>query len=146
MLPDTGPVAVLGQVMGDAELGRRGAFESVFFDAYCHGEGAAQDAVILRPFRFFGIPGGWSRWLGLLQMKSLHESPSTNATFPRRVRNHARSQQFRRRFLRDDDGPTAVEYAVMLAPTIVVCIVAITTLGQNAVGEFAYVGSQLTAS
>ena len=36
------------------------------------------------------------------------------------------------RFLKKDDGPTAVEYAVMLALIIVVCIVAITTLGSNA--------------
>jgi pilus assembly protein Flp/PilA len=35
------------------------------------------------------------------------------------------------RFLRQEDGPTAVEYAVMLALIIVVCIVAITTLGSN---------------
>jgi pilus assembly protein Flp/PilA len=49
-------------------------------------------------------------------------------------------------FLREDDGPTAVEYAVMLALIIVVCIVAITTLGQNAQGTFLYVGSQLTSS
>jgi pilus assembly protein Flp/PilA len=46
-------------------------------------------------------------------------------------------------FLREDDGPTAVEYAVMLALIIVVCIVAITTLGQNAKGTFFYVGSQV---
>jgi pilus assembly protein Flp/PilA len=36
------------------------------------------------------------------------------------------------RFLQDEDGPTAVEYAVMLALIIVVCIAAITTLGANA--------------
>src|SRR5437870_95699 len=35
-------------------------------------------------------------------------------------------------FLKRDDGPTAVEYAVMLALIIVVCITAITTLGGNA--------------
>jgi pilus assembly protein Flp/PilA len=35
-------------------------------------------------------------------------------------------------FLRSEDGPTAVEYAVMLALIIVVCIGAITTLGKNA--------------
>jgi pilus assembly protein Flp/PilA len=35
-------------------------------------------------------------------------------------------------FLRREDGPTAVEYAVMLALIIVVCIAAITTLGTNA--------------
>ena len=36
------------------------------------------------------------------------------------------------RFLVSEDGPTAVEYAVMLALIIVVCIGTITTLGQNA--------------
>ena len=35
-------------------------------------------------------------------------------------------------FLKREDGPTAVEYAVMLALIIVVCIIAITSLGSNA--------------
>ena len=35
-------------------------------------------------------------------------------------------------FLKREDGPTAVEYAVMLALIIVVCITAITALGSNA--------------
>jgi pilus assembly protein Flp/PilA len=35
-------------------------------------------------------------------------------------------------FLKAEDGPTAVEYAVMLALIIVVCLVAITALGTNA--------------
>jgi pilus assembly protein Flp/PilA len=39
-------------------------------------------------------------------------------------------------FLKKEDGPTAVEYAVMLALIIVVCIAAITTLGQNASSTF----------
>ena len=33
--------------------------------------------------------------------------------------------------LRREDGPTAVEYAVMLALIVVVCISAITALGTN---------------
>ena len=40
-------------------------------------------------------------------------------------------------FLEREDGPTAVEYAVMLALIIVVCITAITTLGTNASKTFA---------
>ena len=36
------------------------------------------------------------------------------------------------RFLKAEDGPTAVEYAVMLALIVVVCITAITALGNNA--------------
>ena len=43
------------------------------------------------------------------------------------------------KFLRDEDGPTAVEYAVMLALIIVVCIAAITTLGSNANQTFSSV-------
>ena len=42
-----------------------------------------------------------------------------------------------RRLLRDEDGPTAVEYAIMLALIIVVCVTAITTLGSNAAASFA---------
>ena len=40
-------------------------------------------------------------------------------------------------FLKKEDGPTAVEYAVMLALIVVVCIAAITTLGRNANDSFA---------
>ncbi len=36
------------------------------------------------------------------------------------------------RFVRGEDGPTAVEYAVMLALIVVVCVAAITALGTNA--------------
>jgi pilus assembly protein Flp/PilA len=42
-------------------------------------------------------------------------------------------------FLKDENGPTAVEYAVMLALIIVVCIGAITTLGSNANSVFSNV-------
>jgi len=38
--------------------------------------------------------------------------------------------------LRAEDGPTAVEYAVMLALIIAVCVGAITTLGTNTKGVF----------
>ena len=46
-------------------------------------------------------------------------------------------------FIKAEDGPTAVEYAVMLALIIVVCITAITTLGSNANNTFSYVGTEL---
>ena len=42
-------------------------------------------------------------------------------------------------FLRKEDGPTAVEYAVMLALIVVVCITAITALGSNANKTFSNV-------
>jgi pilus assembly protein Flp/PilA len=46
-------------------------------------------------------------------------------------------------FLKNEDGPTAVEYAVMLALIIVVCIAAVTTLGKNANNTFSNVGSAI---
>lgn len=49
--------------------------------------------------------------------------------------------QFAVNFLKSEDGPTAVEYAVMLALIIVVCIGAITTLGGNANATFESVGA-----
>ena len=48
------------------------------------------------------------------------------------------------KFLTCEDGPTAVEYAVMLALIIVVCISAISALGTNANNTFSFVGSSLT--
>ena len=46
-------------------------------------------------------------------------------------------------FLKKEDGPTAVEYAVMLALIVVVCIAAITSLVQNANSTFSFVGSAI---
>jgi pilus assembly protein Flp/PilA len=46
-------------------------------------------------------------------------------------------------FMVREDGPTAVEYAVMLALIIVVCLAAITTLGQNANTTFTTVGTKI---
>jgi pilus assembly protein Flp/PilA len=46
-------------------------------------------------------------------------------------------------FLKAEDGPTAVEYAVMLALIIVVCITAITALGSNSNNTFSYVATQV---
>lgn len=41
-----------------------------------------------------------------------------------------------RRFLTSEDGPTAVEYAVMLALIIIVCIAAIKSVGTAANDQF----------
>ena len=46
-------------------------------------------------------------------------------------------------FLHNEDGPTAVDYSVMLALIIVVCITAITTLGSNANNTFSYVDTKV---
>jgi pilus assembly protein Flp/PilA len=50
-----------------------------------------------------------------------------------------------RHFLVNEDGPTAVEYAVMLALIIVVCLTAITAIGTNANATFQSVAAKLPA-
>jgi pilus assembly protein Flp/PilA len=48
-----------------------------------------------------------------------------------------------KQFLVNEDGPTATEYAVMLALIIIVALAAITALGQRVTGIFTNVDSQL---
>jgi len=47
------------------------------------------------------------------------------------------------KFMRAEDGPTAVEYAVMLALIIVVCITAVATLGNNSKTTYTRVASTI---
>ena len=47
------------------------------------------------------------------------------------------------RFLRSEDGPTAVEYAVMLTLIVIVCLAAISTIGTNANSAFSKVASSI---
>ena len=55
-------------------------------------------------------------------------------------------RQFIVDFLKREDGPTAVEYAVMLALIIVVCITAITALGTNANKTFTTVSNTIATA
>ncbi len=48
-----------------------------------------------------------------------------------------------RRFLQSEDGPTAVEYAVMLALILVACVTIVTSLGSSVSGTFSNVNSSL---
>jgi pilus assembly protein Flp/PilA len=50
------------------------------------------------------------------------------------------------RFLREEEGPTAVEYAVMLALIVVVCLAAIGMLGQNASKSFSNTALTMSGS
>lgn len=50
-----------------------------------------------------------------------------------------------RRFLASEDGPTAVEYAVMLALIVVVCLTAIGSVGTQASGQFNNIANSLGA-
>jgi pilus assembly protein Flp/PilA len=56
------------------------------------------------------------------------------------MKNFATSLQ---RFLASDEGPTAVEYAVMLAMIITVCMTAIQGLGANVFSKFDRAGDAL---
>ena len=47
------------------------------------------------------------------------------------------------RFFKSEDGPTAVEYAVMLALIVIVCLTAIGSIGTNAKTTFSRVGSSI---
>ncbi len=49
-------------------------------------------------------------------------------------------------FMKREDGPTAVEYAVMLALIVVVCIAAITAVGGASNQTFSKVGSAIKPS
>jgi len=49
-------------------------------------------------------------------------------------------------FLKREDGPTAVEYAIILALNIVLCVVAITSMGTNANKVFSNVSNTLANS
>lgn len=53
---------------------------------------------------------------------------------------------FVREFLNREDGPTAVEYAVMLALIIVVCVVSITTLGSQSNKTFTKVHTSMSTA
>jgi pilus assembly protein Flp/PilA len=46
-------------------------------------------------------------------------------------------------FLKSEDGPTAVEYAVMLALIIIVCLTAITAVGTQAAAQFNNIATQV---
>jgi pilus assembly protein Flp/PilA len=49
-----------------------------------------------------------------------------------------------KRFIKNEDGPTAVEYAVMLALIIVLCIVVIRQVGTSASQTFSVTASALS--
>jgi pilus assembly protein Flp/PilA len=58
------------------------------------------------------------------------------------MKNFAQKLQ---RFLVSEDGPTAVEYAVMLALIVIVCLTAIRSIGQQANTTFNSVATSLSS-
>jgi pilus assembly protein Flp/PilA len=63
-----------------------------------------------------------------------------------RPRGEETMQAVIQRFLKSEDGPTATEYAVMLALIIIVALAAITSLGTKVSGIFSTVDSSLTTA
>lgn len=49
-----------------------------------------------------------------------------------------------KQFLHSEEGPTTVEYAIMLALIVMVCLVAIQAVGSNASGKFQEAADGLT--
>jgi pilus assembly protein Flp/PilA len=47
-------------------------------------------------------------------------------------------------FVKSEDGPTAVEYAVLLALNVVLCVAAITSMGSNANKTFSNINAAFT--
>ncbi len=47
------------------------------------------------------------------------------------------------RFIKDESGPTAVEYAVMVALIIIVCMASVGLVGQNANTLFQTSGNEI---
>ena len=47
------------------------------------------------------------------------------------------------RFLKSEDGPTAVEYAIMLALIVIVCLTAIQAIGTNANSAFEEIATEI---
>jgi pilus assembly protein Flp/PilA len=50
-----------------------------------------------------------------------------------------------RKFLRDEDGPTAVEYAVMLALIVTVCLVSINSMATETANSFDTSSAELSS-
>jgi pilus assembly protein Flp/PilA len=48
-----------------------------------------------------------------------------------------------RRFLNEEDGPTAVEYAVMLSLIVIACISSISSVGSKANSVFSKIASSI---
>jgi pilus assembly protein Flp/PilA len=85
------------------------------------------DAVEKAPINFFRAPHG--------PMRSRKTSEDTMKSLAKKMQ----------RFLVSEDGPTAVEYAVMLALIIIVCLTAINAIGTNANTTFTNVGNSLAS-
>ncbi len=73
-------------------------------------------------------------WVMCATKKTKEMGPTAMKTFTNSIN----------KFIASEDGPTAVEYAVMLALIVVVCLTAIQAVGTNANAKFNTVKNALT--
>jgi pilus assembly protein Flp/PilA len=94
--------------------------------------------------RFAGAKAWATRWNEPQQILSVPRmDPCGHEKSPEdTMKSLAKKMQ---RFLVSEDGPTAVEYAVMLALIIIVCLTAIGTIGTNANTTFTRVGNSIAS-
>jgi pilus assembly protein Flp/PilA len=76
-------------------------------------------------------------------LRAVGHKPPSLTTWRIAMKNFALKMQ---RFLTSEDGPTAVEYAVMLALIVIVCLTAIRSIGTNANTTFESIATELSGS
>jgi pilus assembly protein Flp/PilA len=76
-------------------------------------------------------------------LRAVGHKPIGLTTWRIAMKNFALKMQ---RFLTSEDGPTAVEYAVMLALIVIVCLTAIRSIGTNANTTFESIATELSGS
>lgn len=115
-------------------------------NAQCRGDGAVTTVKIVKagpqaaPRRVRGLDEG-------LRVFSLFCGRRLSIVTRRAVGGSMKKFALKvRKFLGSEDGPTAVEYAVMLALIVVVCLGAIQTIGTRANTTFTSVGTALQGS
>ena len=76
--------------------------------------------------------------------RSAHQLASAKKTFKVKTTMRVILESVRQ-FVVSEDGPTAVEYAVMLALILVACITIVTQLGVTVSGTFSSVNGTLSS-
>ncbi len=106
----------------------------------------------IQPYQDAAVPGPEIRnrhAAGVLRLQRARRSMSLVSSRPSitiPLTQLKTMQTFLKRFyclLRDEDGPTAVEYAVMLSLIVAVCLSAISTVGSKAASVFSRVANSI---
>lgn len=98
--------------------------------------GGTGDCVVLLTVQE-NVPAEYFLSRGDSPVETLGAPPKNLET---KMKNFAKKVQ---RFLASEDGPTAVEYAVMLALIVIVCLTAIRAIGTNAQTTFQNIADQI---